>query len=256
MPGLPAQIIGHFSVEEHLATLEQFHEEGRSLQETYTKAQTEYETLMTVPRKDLGDSIRKAFANVDDILKDLDLSLTETNRRAVRILGYNQMTIDAENIQRVKMADAQVQSVTNKMTPASVLKMIRDGANPLEMNFDELERYFESLPETYEESADSYSRFLYGLEQNKEITLQEREAYIGIYRMLHQIDASDGAAIGALVNVGAELQFSTLLSAVRSNKFKTMDISVTDDFGATVEVIRKGESISEQIARGFGDNKS
>lgn len=251
IPALPAQLLGIWSAEERLGTLAEFHTEGKALQDTLEKAQTSYEALMTAPRKDLGDSIRKAFSNVDAILEDLGLEITEANRRAVRILGYNRMNIDAANVKRVQMADAQVQAVVEKMTPASTLKMIRDGRNPLDMSFAELEAYFDSLPEEYEDSSESYSRFLYGLEQNKQITEQEREAYIGIYRMLHQIDVSDGAAVGALVNVGAELHFSNLLSAVRSGKFKSMDVSVTDEFGGTVDIIRKGQSISDQIAKGF-----
>ena len=251
LPHMPAQLLGNWSVTEYTGTLAEFHEEGAVLQETYAKAQTSYETLMTAPRKDLGDNIQKAFANVDAILEDLNLEITEANRRAVRILGYNRMTIEAENINRVKLADEQVRAVVEKMTPASTLKMIRDGKNPLEMSFAELEAYFNELPEEYEKTAESYSRFLYGLERNRQITEEERSSYIGIYRMLHQIDASDGAVVGALVNVGAELHFSNLLSAVRSGKFKSMDVSVTDKFGDTMEVIRKGESISEQIARGF-----
>ncbi len=251
LPGMPAQLLGNWSAAEYQATLWSFHEEGVALQEDYAKAQASYETLMTAPRADLGDSIRKAFANVDTILEDLGLEITEANRRAVRILGYNRMTIEAENIRRVQAADEQVRSVVEKMTPASTLKMIRDGRNPLEMTFAELEAYFEEQPKEYEETVESYSRFLYGMEQNKQITEEERSAYIGIYRMLHQIDASDGAAVGALVNVGAELHFANLLSAVRSGKFKSMDVSVTENFGTTMEVIRRGESISDQIAKGF-----
>uniref|UniRef100_UPI004055FFBF DUF6240 domain-containing protein n=1 Tax=Acetatifactor sp. TaxID=1872090 RepID=UPI004055FFBF len=254
IPDMPAQVLGPWSVEERIGTLEQFYAEGKVVQETYTKANERYEALMTAPRSDMGDSIRKAFANVDPILEGLGLDITEENQRAVRILGYNRMSIDVENIRRVQAADEQVRNVVEKMTPASVLKMIRDDKNPLVMNFDELEQYFTSLPESYEDKAESYSRFLYGLEQNKQITEQEREAYIGIYRMLHQIDASDGAVVGALVNVGAEIHFSNLLSAVRSGKFKSMDVSVMDEFGGTIEVIRNGESISDQIAKGFVQN--
>lgn len=251
LPGMPAQLLGPWSIAGADGTLSEFHAEGRELQETYAKAQTSYEALMTAPRRDLGDSIRKAFANVDEILKDLGLEPVETNRRAVRVLGYNRMAMNQENVARVQAADAQVKTVVEKMTPAATLKMIRDGKNPLEMSFDELETYFNELPEEYEQNAESYSRFLYGLEQNKQITEEERSAYIGIYRMLHQIDVSDGAAIGALVNIGAELHFSNLLSAVRSGKFKSMDVSVTESFGGTMELIRKGESITEQIAKGF-----
>ena len=152
-----------------------------------------------------------------------------------------------ENLEKVKATDAQVRSMIERMTPAATLKMIRDGVNPLEQSFAELESYFDSLPEEYENSAESYSRFLYQLEQHKEISSQEREAYIGIYRLLRQIEKSDGAVIGAVVNTQMELQFSSLLAAVRSNRFKHMDVKATDETGLTAELVKDAKSISEQI---------
>lgn len=251
LPSMPAQVVGSWSVREADGTLIQFHGEGKALQESYEKAQESYEALMTAPRSDMGDSIRKAFANVDAILEDLDYALNEQNRRAVRILGYNRMEMTVENIEKVKMTDEQVRSVISKMTPAATLKMIRDGVNPLDMSFEELENYFDSQPREYEESAESYSRFLYHLEQNKEISSSEREAYIGIHRLVHQIEKSDGAAIGAVVNTGAELQFANLLSAVRTGKFRHMDVKVTDETGFLKDLVREGKSISGQINDGL-----
>ncbi|MCM1184920.1 MAG: DUF6240 domain-containing protein [Lachnoclostridium sp.] len=251
LPDMPAQMLGVYSRREESFTLAEFHAEGRTLQETYQRASESYEALMTAPRKDLGDNIRKAFSNVDAIIEELGVRPVEESRRAVRILGYNSMEITPENIERVMAADRQVRDVVNKMTPASVLKMIRDGVNPLEQSFDELQEYFDSNEESYEESAESYSRFLYGLERQKEITAQERDAYIGVYRMIHQIEKSDGAAIGAVINSQAELQFANLLSAVRSSKFKHMDVKVEDAFGLSLEIVRKGETIDSQISKAF-----
>lgn len=257
LPELPAQLLGTVRVIEiagqEATTLSDFHAEGKALQDTYRKAGESYEALMTAPRADLGDNIRKAFANVDDIAEDLGLELTEENRRAIRILGYNRMEMTPENISRVKEADTQVKELIEKMTPAATLKMIRNGVNPLERSFAELNRYFDELPESYQEQAESYSRFLYGLEQNKQITPEERDSYIGIYRLLRQIERSDGAAVGAVVNVQAEVRFSNLLSAVRSRKFSHMDVRASDELGMLKELVRKGESlsISEQIAEGY-----
>lgn len=103
LPGLPARVIGWQSAQEKVTTLTSFYETGKVFQESYEKAQERYETLMTAPRKDLGDSIRKAFGNVDAILEDLNQDVTEENRRAVRILGYNRMSIDEGNIERVSV---------------------------------------------------------------------------------------------------------------------------------------------------------
>lgn len=213
LPGLPVSVLGPYSLKQKVSqeTVAEFHSEGKALQTAYTEANERYETLMTAPRRDLGDSIRKAFSNVDDILTDMSLDKTPENQRSVRILAYNRMEITAENIERVKEADKQVTAVIEKLTPKNVLQMIRDGVNPLEKTFGELESYFAENPQSYEEEAEDYSRFLYQLEQKKDITENERKAYIGIYRMVHQIEREDGAAVGAVVNTGAELQFSTLL---------------------------------------------
>ena len=253
LPGLPVSVLGPYSLEQKASqdTVAEFHGEGKALQTAYTEANERYETLMTAPRRDLGDSIRKAFSNVDDILTDMSLDKTPENQRAVRILAYNRMEITAENIERVKEADKQVTAVIEKLTPKNVLQMIRDGVNPLEKTFGELESYFAENPQSYEEEAEDYSRFLYQLEQKKDITENERKAYIGIYRMVHQIEREDGAAVGAVVNTGAELQFSTLLAASRSRRTSHMDWKVSDDTGLTQEVRLSENNISEQISVGM-----
>lgn len=256
LPGLPAQLLGTVRIDatgEVSTVLSHFHAEGVVLQQTYVKAGESYEALMTAPRADLGDNIRKAFGNVEELVKELGLEPTDTNSRIVRILGYNQMEITEENFNRVQTADEQVRRVIEKMTPAATLKMIRDGVNPLEESLSDLNRYFDNLPEEYRSEAESYSRYLYGLEQNKQITEAEKETYIGVYRLLHQIEKKDGAAIGAVVNSQAELQFANLLSAVRSGKFKHMDVRATDELGMLKELVKKGEtaSISEQIMGGY-----
>ena len=254
LPHLPAQIVGDWTERFETGDLAQFHQEGKALESAFAEAQTRYEAIWTAPRADMGDSIRKAFANVDDILEDMGCELTEENRKAVRILGYNHMEINEENLLRVKEAYQAVDQVIRKMTPAATLQMIRDGVNPLEKTLPQLREYFDGQPEEYQEASERYSRFLCRLEKNNEITEQEREAFIGCYRLLRQIEKSDGAVIGAIVNVGAELNFSTVLSAVRSGKFRSLNMAVSDAVGAVSKVVEKGVSISEQIGAGFSES--
>ena len=161
-----------------------------------------------------SDSIQKAFQNADKVLEDLEMETSEENRRAVRILGYNQMELTRENIQAVKASDMELHRVIDKMTPAAVLQIIRDGKNPLEMTIPEVNDYLDSMQYAKEEETEKYSKFLYKLDRNKAITEDERTAYIGIYRMLRQFEKTDDAAVGAVINMGAELSFKNLLSAV------------------------------------------
>ena len=91
------------------------------------------------------------------------------------------------------------------MTPAATLDLIREGVNPLEMTVSELNEYFGQKGDEAEQDTEKYSRYLYKLEQSNEISEAERDAYIGIYRFFRQMEKTDGAAIGAVVNAGGEL---------------------------------------------------
>lgn len=246
LPGLPAAVIGKFSYSSSF-TITQVVEEGRILKQHFEAAKESYETMMTAPRGDLGDSIKKAFRNVDDILEDMGVEITEANQRAIRIMGYNQITITEENLNRVKEADKKVQNVIHKMKPALTLQMIREGLNPLEMSMDEIQEYLDDKENDFLEITEKYSEFLYKLEKKGQITDTERKAYMGIYRMIRQIEKSDGAVIGSLLSQDAGISFSNLLSAVRSKKARGTDIRIDDSVGAIETVIQKGVSISQQI---------
>ena len=251
LPGLPLAMAAKWTERIQTGTLAAFHAEGVELAKAYEAAGERYEALMTAPRADLGDSIKRAFANVDEILKDLGYEATEENRKAVRALGYNRMDMTAGHVDKVKEALRSVDKIVDHMTPAAVLKMIRDGKNPLESTLEELNTYFEELPEEFHQTAQKYSKFLYALEHQGEITSQEREAFIGCYRLMNQLEKSDGAAVGALVNIGGELNFRNLLTAIRSGKFHSMDVKVDDMVGALTEDALMKFSISEQIEQAF-----
>ncbi len=243
----PAAIVAQVSEQD---TLRRVHELGQNRALEYQRAGESYEALMTSPRRDMGDSIQKAFRNVDDILMDLDFALTEENSRAVRILGYNHMEINAENIKAIREKDRQLTDVVKEMKPGRVLEMIREGINPIEMSLSDLRDYLQNRENPAEE-IESYSKFLYQLEQKKEITEEERSAYIGVYRLLRQIEKGDDAAVGALFKIGAEFTLENLLTAVRSSKRGSMDYTVNDNFGGISTKSDRAESITEQIARGF-----
>ena len=232
--------------------LGEFHRSGLALRDTYVKAGESYEALMTAPRADLGDNIRKAFSNAESLAKELGINTDEQSLRAIRILGYNNSPISAESVEIISNADMKVRGVIEKMNPAAVLNMIRDGINPLEKNFDELNLYFEGKDsEQQNTDAKSYSEFLYGLERQDNITPEERESYIGIYRLIHQIEKDDGAVIGAVIGEQAKLSFENLLSAARTKRLKGVDVRIDEEFGGRTDIIKTAASITDQIGKAF-----
>ena len=250
IPFLPAAVLARYIGEEELFTLDSVHTNGTALKNAYEVARESYETLMTAPRADMGDSIRKAFRNVDDILKDMGLEQNEENRRAVRILGYNSMDITQDNMDAVKKYDMELRQTIRRMTPAVSLQAIRDGKNPLNMTIAELNQYLDESGHAGEAKEEKFSKYLYKLEQNHAIDEQEREAYIGIYRMFRQLEKTDDAAVGSLIRDGVGLSFQNLLTAMRSTRRQGMDYSVDDEFNG-VNAVSRGKSITDQILSAF-----
>lgn len=251
---VPAYVLG--IPEADVSTIDGAYEQGMQMKSALEKAGVQYETLMTAPRTDMGDSIQKAFRNVDDILKDLGLETSYGNQRAVRILAYNQMELTPENIAEMKAADEEVQRAFDHLKPAVVRTMIKEGMNPLDMSFEEINTVSEQIQEeqgiTEEEK---FSKYLYKLEQNKEISEEERSAYIGVYRLIRQVEKTDGAAIGALLQQGGDITLRGLLTQVRSAKHGAMDYQVDDDFGGIQTKEGAGISITEQIEGAYQKNK-
>lgn len=211
-----------------------------------------YETMMTRPRRDMGDSITEAFQNVDAILEDMNMDRNEENQRAIRILAYNEMELNETNIMSVKAADAKVQQMFETLTPQIVLNLIRENKNPLNMTVDglneEIMQQKEVLGITDEQR---FSEFLYQMDKTNAISDKERQSFIGIYRLLDKVEKSHGKDIGAVVRNGQEITLNNLFAANKSRKAEGIDVAVDDNFGERIDVETNESSILSQIETAY-----
>jgi len=247
IPFMPAAVIGRLKLEEEYS-LTRIHEAGTELKAKYEAAGQSYEALMTTPRKDMGDSITKAWQNVDNILEDMNIALNDENRKAVRILAYNSMEITQTNVEDIREAVYSVNEVIKNLTPEKTLELIREGINPMDMNINDLSAVLGEMKLT--ESNERYARFLYKAEKSGGITEEERNSYIGIYRFINKLEKTDGAAIGAMISQNRDITFRSLISGMRSKR-ADINVSIDDDFGFLDSTIRKGVSITDQIESAF-----
>ena len=245
---MPSYVLGGTLSARDTQTIPGLLEEGAKLQSELAKAGTAYETLMTVPNGEYGDSIRKAFANIDSLLSGMGIENSAENQRAARILGYNSMEITQENIDRVKAYDQQVTNLIKNLHPAVTVRMIKEGINPLNTPIQELNNQIDRIKEEQGiSSEDKFSTYLRRLEKEEGITPQERKAYIGVYRLLYNVEKSDGAALGSVIKADREVTLSSLLTAVQTAGRGRLDAVVNDEFGMLTGVSRSKESIAEQL---------
>ncbi len=253
---LPSYILGSTLSERLTQTIPGLLAEGTKLQADLVKAGLAYETLMTTPSSEYGDSIRKAFANMDSLLMEMDIENTQANQRAVRILGYNQMEITKESIDQVKAYDEQVRSLMESFHPAVTVRMIKEGINPLETPIYELNQQIDKMKEEQGvTSQERYSTYLRKLEKTEGISEQERNAYIGIYRLLYQVDKSDGAALGAVLKADRKVTLENLLTAVQTMKKGSLEEAIDDDFGLLQSSNRTSSTIASQLSSFLNENE-
>ncbi len=253
----PSYILGSTLSLRETQTIPGLLTEGARLQAELAKAGTAYETLMTVPNQEYGDSIRKAFAHIDPLLSELGIDISPENQRAARILGYNSMEITQENLDRVKAYDQQVTSLINNLHPAVAVRMIRNGINPLNTPIQELNKQIDQMKEEQGITAEEkFSSYLRKLEQQNGITAEERKTYIGIYRLLYQVEKSDGAVLGSVIKADREVTLSSLLTAVQTAGKGRLDAIINDEFGLLTGMKRSKESIAEQLSSFSGSSSA
>lgn len=225
--------------------------------QVFSQMEQEYEALSTAPRADMGDSIGKAFANVSDILQDMGLPADEEHVRAVRILGYNSIQINEENVQTILQYDREVNDLILACRPEAVYGMIQDGINPLDVPIEELNRILrEKSYKAGVSETEDFATFLRDMERKGNIDAEERSAYIGMYRVLKKLEKSGDREAGYLFANNARLTVQNLITAMRSRKARGMDVSVDDAFGMTESIEYQGERMDEQIARAFSGNQN
>lgn len=250
----PSYLIAEVSEDGMKSDLEHYHTKAVALTESVRRAEGAYEKVMTSPRADMGDSIAKAFRNIDELLENSGIPVTDENRRITKILAHNNMAITKENIDNLKDYDVKMQYILNNLKPETTLEIIRQGVNPLDIPLEELgERITainnENSDKTLAGDETSYSRFLWKLEKENRINEDEREAYIGICRLIYQVSKNDTGVLGAVYNADLDLNLRNLLTVSRSLKH-SISAEIDDEHGMAGSG-QDTREIEGQIMKGF-----
>ena len=224
-----------------------YREETKITLASYHEAGMAYEKGATEIRADLGDNIRKAFGNIDEVLSENNLELTDANRKAVRLLAYNKAEVNVESVTKMKVAATLTETALKELKPATVAGLIKSGINPLDLDMKELLKRAKEINEKVLPGDEKYSRYLYNLEKSGEVTETEREAYIGIYRLLNQIEKGDDAAVGSVSLTNQSLTLRNMLSAIRSRKLGRFDEKIDESFGEIIKVLGGKGKIDNSI---------
>ena len=227
LKGAPCDAIGQAADSEQVS-LSELEKTAFEQQRMYEAAGRTYETMATQVRPDLGDRLNRAVeASTDYVIKELDIDNTEQNRRAVRILAYNQMEVTVERLERVKEVDAAVNNIFEKMTPDIALDMLRDGVDIMDTGLDELLAEVEQRREEKERiNTKKFSEFLYEMDKKGAVSGEEREQYMALYTIVNKLIKDKGNAVGQLVNQGSEATIGNLVTSYMTRNDAGINVGI------------------------------
>lgn len=234
-------------------TLEALSAAGSNLSAKMQRAGEAYDMLGTRPQSIYGDSINNAFSGNAQLLTSMGMEVSPENLRAVRILAYNSIELNEANIAAVKEYDRKVTELVEGMHPAAALRLIREGINPLTETVDALARRVAEIrmEDGLENDTEKFARYLFKVEKNAGVTPEERSAYIGMFRLFNQLEKTDGAAIGVVMESGRELTLGNLLSAMRTAKMGGINVTADENVSRVREMLPNSSKIDAQILSGI-----
>ncbi len=229
---------------------------GSRAAEEYQRAGRSYEALMTRPDGSYGDSLAKAFAHVDPLLESLGLPVEAVYQKAVRILVYGHREITKERVEQTARAYSQWQSVMDKLSPAGLWSLIREGSNPLTMSLEQLEQHLDREQELKGLDLRAYGEFLRQLDKKADISKEQRDLYVGLYRLLHGISKEDFRALGRLLALGREQNLGQALKLRGRRDITGLDLRLGEDMPLTQTARQAQDSLESQLRPWLGQDAS
>lgn len=236
MGRIPSAVLGAVYRRESEFTIAAVQQKTIEVSMQYEQAAMTYEAVGTQVRTDLGDSIQKAFDSVDAVLEEQGIEADAFSRRAARILAYNRMEINQEQVLRMESMMGEFDYAKEMLTPKTVAYLVEHQVDVLHTEIPKLNEYLEEMNTMIGAEEESYARYLWELEHKGEISEENREKYIDLYRTLHRVSECDARAIGMVAGSGADFTLGNLLTAVKSRRHQGMDVEVHTEFGALEEL--------------------
>lgn len=212
-----------------------------------------YEASETKPESRLGDNFRKVETQVSSVLEANNIQPTEINVKCAKILIKNNIEVNNDNIEMIKLYENKVQDVIDRLHPSIALEMMKDGLNPIEIHLDEVIEYIDEFKDKYGViSKEALYDSIATMEETKSITAIEKDALIAIYRAINTVEKTENVAIGVTIKNDMDFTLNNLLEGTKymkttRNKDESINVSIDDSFGSLSGLENIESKISSKV---------
>lgn len=235
---MPLETLGQLGDVETVS-LNSILDRGRSIRSQYQNRRERYEAIQF---GNIGDADNKLYgksaiedflegdsflSSLADRVKELGFEKSQDNLEAAKILSKSGIDLTEKNLSLVRDIKSCLDSIVDNMNPTLAMQLIRDGVNPMDSDIHDVRDY---LLENEDKalSKDKYSRFLAKMDSAGSILKEERQTYIGIYKMMNVFKNDASTAIGALLKNHSELTMKNLMISYKASRSGSLDVRLDD----------------------------
>lgn len=218
------------------------------------EALAKYEANETPVERRFGETLASVAGQVEGLLERQGIEVTAAHVEAAKALiacGYD---VTAANIQNVEDIVLKVNSFLQEMTPMLAAQMIKEGINPYHSSIDQILSY------VGEHKApglkNSVAEAIVTMEHNGEISEEQKEGLIGLYRILQAVEKDKSAVMGYLFRNELPLTIENLQIAAKYVKAKNgIAVTVDDHFGERERFKQSSNSARQMLAESVTASK-
>ena len=214
---------------------------GEITLEQIKTALASYEENESIPETRFGENINKVESQIEKLLENQSIEINEETVMAAKALITNGLEVTPEQIESVLEIGIKVSVFLEEMTPMVAAKLIKEGINPYKATVDHLLTWMSG--EKIEALKGSVAESIVALEEKGQIDMAQKEAMLGLYRIMQGIDEHREEVIGYLYKNNLPLTIEHLQEATKyinsRGKKHQVSVKVNDEFG---EIVSKGEA--------------
>lgn len=214
-----------------------------------------YDNNLTRVSYKYNDSKNKLGDELNNLLKEIKVELTDDNIKISKILLNNNMDLTKENINIIKQMDYKLDFVLESMHPEIVMDMINEKLNPMTEHIDNLISYIDGYEDKYgNDLYDKLSNIIVDLESENKISQDDKKTIISFYKIFNNIKKSKSLALGLVYKNNIKFTLENMLKGNKDLKkinknIDVLDIEVDDSVGEIKEYKNKSKSIKDIISK-------
>jgi len=180
------------------------------------KASVAYEASATVPNARYGDTFAKVQGQFGSLLERMEITPSAENIRAAAILSRNNLDVELTAIEAIKLIDAKMTAVMDRLHPMVAAQMLKEGLQPLNMSMDDMLSYIRAFEKFHGYSGwDKVAQYIHEMDRGRALNNLERDGMIAVYRMLNLIQKNGAAALGMGTDEKLPLTMGRLMEAAK-----------------------------------------